>query len=110
MMDDADSILLTRTVAAGRAISTGSRVAFATPDGVRELTVRGLLENGGLAAAFGGRLAVMDLPAAQLVLAKEGRVDQIDVMLRDGVNVADVRRRLEALLPPVLTVAQPMQR
>ena len=52
----------------------------------------------------------MDLPAAQLLLGKEDRVDQVDVVLRDGADVNAVRRRLEDALPHVLTVAPPAQR
>ena len=34
----------------------------------------------------------MDLPAAQRLLGKEGRVDQVDVLLRPGADVATVQR------------------
>ena len=110
VMEDAHSILLTTKVAEAQQVAVGERVAFLTPDGVRDLTVRGLLESEGLAAAFAGQLAVMDLPAAQLLLGKVGRVDQIDVMLKDGVTSEEVKGRLETVLPPVLTVARPAQR
>jgi len=109
-MEDPSSIFLTMRLAEMHGLAAGSQVAFATPDGVRELTVRGLLEAEGLAAAFGGRLAVMDLPAAQLLLGKTGRIDQVDVVLREGSDVTSVQRRLEAALPAVLTVARPAQR
>lgn len=110
VMEDPHSVLLTTKVAEAARIKVGDRVAFLTPDGVRELDVRGLLEAEGLAAAFGGGLAVMDLPAAQLLLGKVGRVDQIDVMLHEGAMVTEVQTRLEAALPSVLTVARPVQR
>jgi len=44
----------------------------------------GLLRPEGIATVFGGNLAVMDLPAAQRLLDKDRRVDQIDVILRRG--------------------------
>src|SRR5437763_1468645 len=91
-------------------LATGAGIRLSTPQGVSELIVRGLLETEGLAAAVGGQLAVMDLPAAQLLLGKEDRVDQVDVVLRDGADVNAVRRRLEDALPHVLTVAPPAQR
>ncbi len=109
-MEDAQSILLTTKLAEAEKIAAGDHLSFITADGVRELTVRGLLEADGLAAAFGGRLAVMDLPAAQLLLGKDGRVDQIDVILREHTSVPEVQSRLESALPPTLTVARPVQR
>jgi putative ABC transport system permease protein len=109
-MEDPKSVLLPTKLAESNGLGTGAQVAFATPDGIHTLTVRGLLEAEGLAAALGGRLAVMDLPAAQLLLGKEGRVDQVDVIVREGANVADLQRRLESALPSVLTVAHPLQR
>lgn len=109
-MEDPNSILFTTKLAESYSFTTGSRVAFATPDGIRELTVRGLLDAAGVAATFAGRIAVMDLPAAQLLLGKEGRIDQVDVVVRDGADLAAVQRRLEVALPTVLTVARPLQR
>lgn len=110
VMEDPRSILLTRDFADRQDVAVGVRIALSTPTGVGEFTVRGLLEATGAAAALGGRLALMDLPAAQIVLGKEGRVDQIDVILRAGTDVAAVQRRLERALPKVLTVARPEQR
>lgn len=109
-MEDSQSILLTTRVAESQGIGVGERVSFLTPDGVRDLTVRGALEPTGLAGAFAGQLAFMDLPAAQLLLGKVARVDQIDVMLHDGASIDEVRARLEAALPPVLSVSRPVQR
>ena len=83
---------------------------LSTRQGLVRFTVRGLLEPEGLARAFGGVLAVMDLPAAQLVLGRERVVDQIDVVLRPGARVSDVQARLAATLPSTLLVAPPLQR
>ena len=107
---DPRSILLTERLARRHAIDVGGTIRLATPVGFGDFTIRGLLETAGLVAAFGGQLAVMDLPAAQRVLAKEDRVDQIDVLLRDGADVSVVRGRLAAALPavcalPALSVA-----
>ena len=107
---DPRAILVTTVFARRHRLATGAGIRLSTPQGVSELIVRGLLETEGLAAAVGGQLAVMDLPAAQLLLGKEDRVDQVDVVLRDGADVNAVRRRLEDALPHVLTVAPPAQR
>src|SRR3989475_11529720 len=52
----------------------------------------------------------MDLPAAQRLLGKDRRVDQVDVILRPGTDVAAVRDRLSAVLPSSLSVGKPALR
>ena len=84
LLNDPDSVLIGEAYADRSGLAVGSRVRFATPTGVRELHVRGLLEASGLATVFGGNLAIMDLPAAQMVFGKDGRVDQIDLLLAPG--------------------------
>jgi putative ABC transport system permease protein len=107
---DPRSIALTSSFAARHGLSVGDQLPLSTRQGLVTFTVRGLLETDGLARAFGGVLAVMDLPAAQLVLGRERVVDQIDVVLRPDTQLAAVQARLAAKLPPTLVVAPPLQR
>jgi putative ABC transport system permease protein len=107
---DPHSVFLTVGFAQSRHWRVGDAISLTTARGVEAFTLRGLLEPEGLATVFGGQIAVMDLTAAQRALAKEGRVDQIDVVVRDGGDVAAVRDRLRAALPPSLSVARPLQR
>ena len=109
-LNDPSSVLLTKEYAARRGIQVDDRVRFASPQGIKELRVRGLLEAEGLATVFGGNLAVMDLMAAQRLLGKDRRVDQVDVLLRPGASVAAVRDRLAAALPSSLSVLRPALR
>ncbi len=110
VMEDPHSILLTTTFAMRHHLAVGQMTRFTTPGGIADFTVRGLLETEGLAAAFGGQLAVMDLPAAQDLLTKESRVDQVDIILRPGADVVEVQRRLQSALPSTLSVTRPAQR
>ena len=104
------SIFLTTVYARQHGARVGQVIALSTPQGVEDFTVRGLLQTEGLAAALGGQLAVMDLPAAQLLLGKEQRIDQIDVVLRRGSDLTTVQQRLRDALPPTLGVMRPAQR
>ena len=69
---DPGTILLTTDFAQRHALAVGSPVELSTPNGVETFHVRGLLDAKGLAAALGGRLAVMDLPAARNAAAPAG--------------------------------------
>ncbi len=110
ILNDPTSVFLTEDYARRRGIAVGRSVSFATPAGVRALRVRGLMRPEGLASVFGGDLAVMDLQAAQRLLGKERRVDQVDVLVKDGVAPRDVQRRLAAVLPSSLSVVPPALR
>lgn len=106
-LNDPSSVLLTEEYARRHAVAVGDRVRFATPTGIQTLHVRGLLRPEGMATVFGGNLAVMDLFAAQRLLGKEGRVDQIDVLLRTDRSAGAVQQRLSKVLPSSLTVERP---
>src|SRR5262245_25143272 len=110
MLNDPRSVLLTEGYAARGHIGLGDVVQFATPAGIRELRVRGFLRPEGIATVFGGSLAVMDLPAAQRLLGREKRVDQVDVILKAGTDVRAVQTRLVSQLPASLSVMQPALR
>jgi putative ABC transport system permease protein len=110
VLNDSSSVFLGAEFARRRGIEVGNRVSFATPTGLRALRVRGLLETRGLASVFGGDLAVMDVAAAQALLGKERQIDQVDVVLREGVATASVRERLARRLPASLSVTPPAQR
>ena len=109
-LNDPLSVLVTEEYAARGGIQVDDRVPFASPKGIERLHVRGLLRAEGLAMVFGGNLAVMDLLAAQRLLGKEKRVDQVDVLLRPGADVAAVQQRLASVLPSSLSVIQPALR
>ncbi|HLK10672.1 MAG TPA: FtsX-like permease family protein [Candidatus Binatia bacterium] len=110
VLNDTTSVFLTEDYARRRNIAVGARVPFATPAGVRVLRVRGLMRAQGLASVFGGDLAVMDLMAAQRLLGKDHRVDQVDVLVKEGASPKEVQRRLEGVLPPSLSVGPPVLR
>ncbi len=110
MVEEPNAILLTEQFAAARRLVVGSTLRLSTVTGLAPFVVRGLLRPEGLATAFGGQLAVMDIAAAQRWLGKEGRIDQVDVVLADGAAEGDVALRLAAALPATLTVAPPEQR
>jgi putative ABC transport system permease protein len=84
---DPRSILLTSRFARERRLTLGDTLAVAAPKGVVEVTIRGLMAPEGFARAFAGELAVMDLPAAQLLLGKEGRGGHVNRC------VNEIRRR-----------------
>jgi putative ABC transport system permease protein len=115
-LTDPLSAAVTKTLAAELGLALGDRLPVSTPTGVHELTVRALLEDHGIARAFGGRLALMDLHAAQPLLGRIAQVDQIDLVLRCPedesceATIERVRGRLQTALGSALNVARPSTR
>src|SRR5437016_4292468 len=76
-----DSVALARSFAAARGLEPGARLELMTPVGRRPFTLRGLVEDDGVARAYGGAVAVMDVQAAEEIFAERGLVTAVDVVL-----------------------------
>jgi len=105
-LNQPDSVLAPRSLTARLGIGLDGTLAIETAQGRRTVTVRGLLDESGVASAAGGNLLVMDLFAAQELLGAAGRVSQIDVVLDDATTIEDTRSALQQALPTHLVVAR----
>lgn len=74
LLNDPKAIALPEGLAARLRKRIADGIALPTPVGIVDLTLRGLLAPEGLAPVFGGEIALMDLFAAQRILAKEQRI------------------------------------
>ena len=105
-----DSIALAETLAKELNLSIGSRLSLMTVDGIRHHTVRALIPPGELSQAYGGRVAVMDLPVAQSAFGKQGKLTRIVLKLRDASEADRIEERLRGLVGAGVDVIQPRQR
>jgi putative ABC transport system permease protein len=105
-----DSLIVTRDFAQRNGLATGSRITMQTMEGERTFVIRGIMRPGGLSAAFGGNLAVMDIYAAQKFLGRGRRFDRIDVRLRDSCSVDQGQVALTQALGPGFQVDVPAAR
>jgi putative ABC transport system permease protein len=105
-----DSLMVTDTYARENHLGPGAKVPMSTMDGQKLFTIRGVMKSGGLTSAFGGNLAVMDVYAAQKVFGRGRKFDRIDLAVKDGANLKDVKAKLEALLGSGFQVQEPSAR
>lgn len=105
-----DSIIVTQSFATANRLSMNTKLPLNTMQGRRIFTVRGIMKPGGLASAYGGNLAVMDIYNAEKVFGRGRRFDRIDLAVKDGFRVEDVQRRIQAALGPGFEVEQPAAR
>lgn len=110
LLVDPSSVVLTEKFAARHGVSVGSTVELTAGDRVAPFVVRGLLRNEGPARALDGGFALMDIAAAQLAFDRLGRLDRVDVRLRDGVSIDEAEVRIAERLPEGLSVQRPERR
>ena len=79
-------------------------------DAAHEMTVRGLLLDEGPARVADGRLALLDIAAAQWRFDGLGWVDRVEIRLFDASAVDAAERAIAARLPAGLRVQRPAQR
>jgi putative ABC transport system permease protein len=105
-----DSLIVARDFARRSGLGLGSKLTMQTMEGERKFTIRGVMRPGGLSAAFGGNLAVMDIYAAQKVFGRGRRFDRIDIGLKDDCSVDAGQAALRQALGPSFQVEVPAAR
>jgi putative ABC transport system permease protein len=105
-----DSLLVSKTFADQKGLAIDSRVPMRTMTGDVTFVVRGIMKPEGLASAFGGDLAVMDIYAAEKMFGRGRKFDRVDVALQEGVKLEDAERKLKAALGPGFQVEPPSSR
>jgi putative ABC transport system permease protein len=106
-----DSIMLTRQFCERTGLKLNDKITMKTMAGPKQFTLRGILSKAeGMASAFGGNLAIMDIYSAQMVFGRGRKFDRVDIALREGVKAEDVRGKLQAMLGPGLQVDTPSSR
>jgi putative ABC transport system permease protein len=108
-VNDPSAILLSKSFASRHGLREGSSLRLLTADGPKAFHVRGLLEDSGAAASFGGQVAVMFLDAAQVSFARGTSVDRIDVATDEGADIEAVRERIASSIGREFTVDRPEQ-
>src|SRR5207245_8680839 len=99
-----------RRLAQRHGLRLGSTLVVNGGGRLRRLVVRGSVEGDGPAWSTFEELAVMDIAAAQLLFDRLGRLDRIDLVTDPARPVEEVRRAVQALLPPELIAKRPQQR
>ena len=105
-----DTVFVGRRLAQRHGLALGSALAVNVGGRVKRLIVRGVLEGDGPARSTFEELAVMDIAAAQLLFDRLGRLDRIDLVTDPARPVEEVKRAVQALLPPELIAKRPQQR
>jgi len=77
----------------------GDRVSVATLQPVREFELVGLAQYPGVDSLGGATFAIFDVPTAQTLLDREGKLDAISVAAKGGASPEELVRDLQKVLP-----------
>ena len=102
-----DSMILTDSFAKSHGYKIGDKLDLNTAGGKARFTIRAILSPTGLATAYGGALAIMDIDSARLAFGKNNKTDRIDVVTAKGADVDQTAARIRAALGPSFTVERP---
>jgi putative ABC transport system permease protein len=110
ILTDERSVVITEKLARRRNLEIGSEMRLMIGDRVLPFVVRGYLKDEGPARVLDGNFILMDIAAAQLAFDRLGRIDRVDVLLADGVDLDAALEAIAARLPPGLTAQRPSRR
>ena len=99
-----DEIALDAATADKEDFKLGDEVTVATSAPKRAFKLVGLATIGQSTGLGGATFVVFDLPTAQTLFDKQGKVDFAFVAGRDGVSQTDLSREIASLLPPTAQV------
>ena len=110
LLTDPQAVVVTRVFADRHGLDLESEVLLTAADRVVPLIVKGVLGDDGPARVLDGNFALMDIAAAQVALDRIGRIDRVDVRLREGADVDLTERVIAERLPAGLMVQRPERR
>jgi putative ABC transport system permease protein len=94
-------VVIDRSTAHKKHIKVGDGIKIEAQGSAEPFKVSGLVKFGSANLDIGGAtLAGFDLPTAQKLFHKEGKLDQIRVSRKSGVAEADLLRQIREVLPP----------
>jgi putative ABC transport system permease protein len=105
-----DSLILSKEFADRNHIQSGAKLPLGTAEGEKQFAVRGIMKSTGMATAYGGNLAVMDIFAAQKMFGRGRTFDRVDLATKPGKSIDGCQHELQALLGPAFEVRPPSGR
>jgi putative ABC transport system permease protein len=96
----AGEVVVDRATAHKKHIAIGETVGVQARGPVVRMRVSGLVKFGAVSTIGGATLAGFDLPTAQRLFGKPGKLDQIRVGAKNGVSPARLLAQIRTILPP----------
>ncbi|HSE80710.1 MAG TPA: FtsX-like permease family protein [Gaiellaceae bacterium] len=93
-------VVIDQSTAGKEDFAVGDTVGIQGAGRVQELDISGIVKFGSVSTIGGATLAGFDLPTAQRIFDKEGKLDEIAVAAKPGVSDEALVQELQGVLPP----------
>ena len=80
-----------------------------TTQGRKTFEVGGVIKDSGIAKAFGGSIAIMDLMAAQYIFGQDSKVNRVDVIIKNKSDLIQIKTKIKEYLGANYKVESPAQ-
>jgi putative ABC transport system permease protein len=95
-----NEVVIDRATAKKKHLEVGQAIGVQAVGPVHRLRISGLVKFGSVATIGGATLAGFDLPTAQKLFDKVGRLDEIAISTKPNVSPQQALRQVRAILPP----------
>jgi putative ABC transport system permease protein len=99
-----NEVVIDKSTANKEDFKVGQMVGVQAEGPVQRLRISGVVKFGSVASIGGATLAGFDLPTAQKLFDKEGKLDEIAVSANPGVSDAQLVSQIKEILPPATQV------
>ncbi len=102
--ENAEEVALDKLTSDREGLAVGDRLTIAGEGPARDYRISGVATFGEVESFGGASVAVLTPEEAQSITGKEGRFDEIVVAAEAGTSPAELKRRIDAVLPAVVDV------
>jgi putative ABC transport system permease protein len=95
----ANEVVVDRSTAGKEDFEVGEEVGVQAEGSVQRLRISGIVKFGSVSTIGGATLAGFDLPTAQRLFGKPGKLDEIAVAAKTGVSDEELVREIKTILP-----------
>ena len=97
-------IAIDTKTAGAKHFAVGDEIGVLTRGPLERFRIAGLVKFGGLSSLGGATMAIFDLPTAQRIFHKEGKLDSIGIAAKPGVAPEQLVAQVKPILPPTAQV------
>ena len=96
----AGELVVDRDTAGKKNLEVGQTIGVEANGPVRQMKISGLVKFGGASSLGGATLAGFDLPTAQVLFGRVGKLDQIRAAAKPGTTPEQLTAEIQKILPP----------
>jgi putative ABC transport system permease protein len=95
-----NEVVIDGSTASKKDLSVGDQIGVQAQGPLQDMRISGLVKFGSVSTIGGATLAGFDLPTAQKLFGRQGKLDQIRVSAKNGVSPEQLVNEIGGILPP----------